>query len=70
MLGHGNRFVGGPPNTQRTDPGGPSWQMYRDPYNDYAGPGSTFQSNWIPEHPEFLYASIMESKGTYNISLF
>jgi hypothetical protein len=49
---HGDRFVGGPPNTQRTDPGGAAWQGIMDPYNEYGGAGSMFTSPPYP-HPDF-----------------
>jgi hypothetical protein len=49
----GSRFVGGPPNTQRTDPGGAAFQGFMDPRNEYAGSGSRFQSPSYP-HPDFF----------------
>ena len=38
------RRIGGPPNTQRNYPGGAAWQSMMDPYNEYAGHGSTFSA--------------------------
>jgi len=54
--GGGSQFVGRWPQSgsfaQSPDPGGAAWQSYQDPRNDYAGPGSTFQSP--PSGPDFV----------------